>query len=255
MLNTEKYLLALVLGFSFMSTAVIAQDADDDSDVEEVVVTGSRIATSEFTGAQPVVVLDQEVIARTAELTISDVLREMPINVAGSFYERSGSSAGGTSEISLRGLGSSRTLVIIDGRRVPANPKTGGESANLNLLPTAAIERVEILADGASAVYGSDAIGGVVNIITKKDFNGLTISGSVSSPDLPGGEEESFSIVGGLSTDDSRVMWSYEHQQRDIIYLSDRPYTMGTPPTDGDLSTGFNVSSYAWNYQLLETST
>ena len=70
-----------------------------------------------------------------------------------------------------------------------ANPKTGGESANLNLLPTAAIERVEILADGASAVYGSDAIGGVVNIITKKDFNGLTISGTVSSPDLPGGEE------------------------------------------------------------------
>ena len=225
MLNTERYLLALVMGFSFMTTAVVAQE--EESDVEEVVVTGSRIATSEFTGAQPVVVLDQEVIARTAELTISDVLREMPINVAGSFYERSGSSAGGTSTISLRGLGSSRTLVLIDGRRVPANPKTGGESANLNLLPTAAIERVEILADGASAVYGSDAIGGVVNIITKKDFNGLTISGTVSSPDLPGGEEESFSIVGGLSTDDSRVMWSYEHQQRDIIYLSDRPYTMG----------------------------
>ena len=253
MLNTERYLLALVMGFSFMTTAVVAQE--EESDVEEVVVTGSRIATSEFTGAQPVVVLDQEVIARTAELTISDVLREMPINVAGSFYERSGSSAGGTSTISLRGLGSSRTLVLIDGRRVPANPKTGGESANLNLLPTAAIERVEILADGASAVYGSDAIGGVVNIITKKDFNGLTISGTVSSPDLPGGEEESFSIVGGLSTDDSRVMWSYEHQQRDIIFLSDRPYTMGTPPTDGDLSTGFNVSSYAWNYKLLETST
>ena len=124
MLNTEKYLLALVLGFSFMSTAVIAQDTDEDTDVEEVVVTGSRIATSEFTGAQPVIVLDQEVIARTAELTISDVLRELPINIAGSDYERSGSSAGGTSEISLRGLGSSRTLVLIDGRRVPAHPKT-----------------------------------------------------------------------------------------------------------------------------------
>ncbi len=87
MLNTEKYLLALVLGFSFMSTAVIAQDTDEDTDVEEVVVTGSRIATSEFTGAQPVIVLDQEVIARTAELTISDVLRELPINIAGSDYE------------------------------------------------------------------------------------------------------------------------------------------------------------------------
>ena len=252
MFNTEKYLLALVMGFSFMSTAIVAQE--EDSDVEEVVVTGSRIATSEFTGAQPVIVLDQEVIARSAELTISDVLREMPINIAGSNYERSGSSAGGTSEISLRGLGSSRTLVLIDGRRVPAHPKTGGESANLNLLPTAAIERVEVLADGASAVYGSDAIGGVVNIITKKDFNGVTISATTSQPDLDGGEEESFSIVGGISTDDSRIMWSYEHQQRDIIYMTNRPYTAGRAPTDGDLGTGFEISSYAWNYQLLEDS-
>ena len=71
MLNTERYLLALVMGFSFMTTAVVAQE--EESDVEEVVVTGSRIATSEFTGAQPVVVLDQEVIASTAELTISVV--------------------------------------------------------------------------------------------------------------------------------------------------------------------------------------
>ena len=161
--------------------------------VEEVVVTGSRIATSEFTGAQPVVVIDQESIARTAELTISDVIREIPINVAGSNYERSGSSAGGTSEVSLRGIGSSRTLVLIDGKRVPGNPKTGGTIANLNLLPTAALERVEILTDGASAVYGSDAIGGVVNLITKKDYDGITISATTSSPDLPGSEEESFS--------------------------------------------------------------
>jgi iron complex outermembrane receptor protein len=237
MFNTEKYLLALVMGFSFMSTSIVAQE--ESSDVEEVVVTGSRIATSEFTGAQPVIVLDQEVIARSAELTISDVLREMPINIAGSNYERSGSSAGGTSEISLRGLGASRTLVLIDGRRVPAHPKTGGESANLNLLPTAAIERVEVLADGASAVYGSDAIGGVVNIITKKDFNGVTISATTSMPDLDGGEEESFSIVGGFSNDDSRVLWSYEHQQRDIIYMTDRSYTGGRAPTDGDLGNWF----------------
>ena len=253
MFNTEKYLLALVMGFSFMSTAIVAQE-EEDSDVEEVVVTGSRIATSEFTGAQPVIVLDQEVIARSAELTISDVLRELPINVAGSNYERSGSAAGGTSTVSLRGLGSSRTLVLIDGKRVPGNPKTGGVAANLNLLPTAALERVEILADGASAVYGSDAIGGVINLITKKDFNGLTVSATTSMPDLDGGEEESFSIVGGLSTDDSRVMWSYEHQQRDIIYMTDRSYTGGRAPTDGDLGTAFNISTYAWNYILQEDS-
>ena len=252
MFNTKRYLLALALGFSSFTTFVVAQD--EESEVEEVVVTGSRIATSEFTGAQPVVVIDQESIARTAELTISDVIREIPINVAGSNYERSGSSAGGTSEVSLRGIGSSRTLVLIDGKRVPGNPKTGGTIANLNILPTAALERVEILTDGASAVYGSDAIGGVVNLITKKDYDGITISATTSSPDLPGGEEESFSIVGGFSNEDSRVLWTYEHQQRDIIYMTDRDYTAGRAPTDGDLGTAFEISTYAWNYILQEDS-
>lgn len=252
MFNTKRYLLALVLGFSSFTTVVVAQD--EESEVEEVVVTGSRIATSEFTGAQPVVVIDQESIARTAELTISDVIREIPINVAGSDYERSGSSAGGTSEVSLRGIGSARTLVLIDGKRVPGNPKTGGTIANLNILPTAALERVEILTDGASAVYGSDAIGGVVNLITKKDYDGITISATTSSPDLPGGEEESFSIVGGFSNEDSRVLWTYEHQQRDIIYMTDREYTAGRAPTDGDLGSAFEVSTYAWNYILQEDS-
>ena len=252
MFNTKRYLLALVLGFSSFTTVVVAQD--EESEVEEVVVTGSRIATSEFTGAQPVVVIDQESIARTAELTISDVIREIPINVAGSNYERSGSSAGGTSEVSLRGIGSARTLVLIDGKRVPGNPKTGGTIANLNILPTAALERVEILTDGASAVYGSDAIGGVVNLITKKDYDGITISATTSSPDLPGGEEESFSIVGGFSNEDSRVLWTYEHQQRDIIYMTDREYTAGRAPTDGDLGSAFEVSTYAWNYILQEDS-
>ena len=166
MFNKDKYVLAFLLSFAFIVPAVIAQD-EDDSDVEDVVVTGSRIESSEFTGAQPVVVITQESIARTGDLGIAEVLRDLPINIAGSFYERSGSSAGSQAEISLRGLGAGRTLVLIDGRRIPASPKLGGASANINLLPTAAVERVEILADGASAVYGSDAIGGVVNVITK----------------------------------------------------------------------------------------
>ena len=246
----DKYLLASLLSLAFVVPAVLAQDTEED--VEEVVVTGSRIETSEFTGAQPVIVIDQEAIARTNELGIAEVLREMPINVAGSFYERSGSSAGSQAQLSLRGLGAGRTLVLIDGRRIPGSPKLDGASANINLLPTAAVERVEILADGASAVYGSDAIGGVVNVITKKGFDGMTISGSVSEPDLPGGEEEKFSIVGGVTGSDSQITWTYEHSQRDIIYLSDRDYTGGRAPTDDNFSSGFSLSSYAWNYILNE---
>ena len=250
MLNTERYLLALVMGFSLMSTTIVAQE--EESDVEEVVVTGSRIETSEFEGAQPVIVVSQEAIARSQELGLSEVLRELPINISGSFYERSGSSAGSQAQISLRALGAERTLVLIDGRRIPASPKLGGSSANINMLPTAAVERVEILADGASAVYGSDAIGGVINVITKKGFDGMTISGSVSQPDLPGGEEEKFSIVGGVTGEDSQITWTYEHSQRDIIYLTDRDYTAGRAPTDDNFSSGFSLSSYAWNYILNE---
>ena len=244
-------MLVLVIGFGIFNTNLIAQD-DAEDDVEEVVVTGSRIATSEFTGAQPVVVIDQEDIARTAELGIAEVLRELPINIAGSFFERSGSSAGSQAQLSLRGLGAGRTLVLIDGRRIPSSPKLGGESANINTIPTAAVERVEILADGASAVYGSDAIGGVVNIITKKGFDGMIISGRVGDPDLPGGEEEAFSVVGGITGDDSNLTWTYEHSQRDIVYLTDREYNAGRAPTNDDFFTGFSISTFAWNYILRE---
>ena len=141
-------------------------------------MTGSRIATSEFTGAQPVIIIDQEAIARSGELGVAEVLRKMPINISGSFYERSGSSAGSQAQVSLRGLGAGRTLVLIDGRRIPGSPKLDGASANINMLPTAAIERVEILADGASAVNGSDAIGGDVNVNTKIGYEGMTIAGN-----------------------------------------------------------------------------
>jgi iron complex outermembrane receptor protein len=252
MFKKENYLmLVLVIGFGIFNTNLIAQD-DAEDDVEEVVVTGSRIATSEFTGAQPVVVIDQEDIARTAELGIAEVLRELPINIAGSFFERSGSSAGSQAQLSLRGLGAGRTLVLIDGRRIPSSPKLGGESANINTIPTAAVERVEILADGASAVYGSDAIGGVVNIITKKGFDGMIISGRVGDPDLPGGEEEAFSVVGGITGDDSNLTWTYEHSQRDIVYLTDRDYNAGRAPTSDDWFTGFSISTFAWNYILRE---
>ena len=250
-MNIFRFLLSLVLLISFNSY-LVAQEAEEEESVEEVVVTGSRIATSEFEGAQPVLVIDQEDIQKTGEMTISDVLRETPINTYGSFYERSGSSAGSQSTLALRGLGSSRTLVLIDGKRLPGSPKLGGDSANLNLIPTAAIERVEILADGASAVYGSDAIGGVVNVITKKGFDGMNFSGTLSSPEQPGGGEETFSFVGGMTNDNSQVTFTYEHQERGIIFLADRPYDAGRAPTDGDYSSSFNVSTYAYNYRLLD---
>ena len=225
MFKKENYLmLVLVIGFGLFNTNLIAQD-DAEEDVEEVVVTGSRIATSEFTGAQPVVVIDQEDIARTAELSVAEVLRELPINVTGSFYERSGSSAGSQAQLSLRGLGAGRTLVLIDGRRIPSSPKLGGESANINTIPTAAVERIEILADGASAVYGSDAVAGVINIIMKDEYEGLEVKTRYGSRSRDGGEELGVSLLAGASTDRGSFVAGFEHDSRDPIFDADRSFT------------------------------
>ncbi len=254
MSNIVKFSLVAVLSLGLMPNSTFAQEAAADDDVEEVIITGSKIKRSVFNSSKPLEIISDAAIERTGLNNIGDVLQNISSSDGTGIRPVTTATNGGdgSNEISLRNLGAGRTLVLIDGRRIPGSPKLDGASANINMLPTAAIERVEILADGASAVYGSDAIGGVVNIITKKGFDGMTVSGSILEPDLAGGEEESFSIVGGVTGDDSSITWSYEHSQRDIIYLSDRDYTAGRAPTDDNFNTGFSVSSYAWNYILNE---
>src|SRR5690606_33162028 len=120
------------------------------------------------------------------DVSVAEFLRDTTFNSTGSFRPQSGSSAQAGAEISLRGLGASRTLVLVDGRRAPKSPFTGN-SADLNSIPLAAVERIEILSDGASAIYGSDAIGGVVNIITRKDYSGVQFTYGMGTPSYEGG--------------------------------------------------------------------
>ena len=94
--------------------------------------------------------------------------------------------------------------------------KQSGAGANIAVIPTAAVERIEILTDGASAIYGGDAAAGVVNVILKKDFDGVTIRGGTTEPDLPGGKEDNFSVVVGGSGDKSSFVFSYEHQKETL---------------------------------------
>ena len=218
----------LFSGLALTGTAM-AQDQDQDADellVEEVVVTGSRIKRNDQfdTGGQ-IVSIDSGQIEAMSELNMADVLRKSPLNAYGSFNERSGSSAQSNSTFNLRGLGSQRTLVMLDGTRLPGSPNLGADSVNLNMLPMTAIERVDILADGASAVYGSDAVAGVVNLVTRQRFEGVEISLRYGDRDRDDGADQSFGLLAGTSSDRGSVVIAMEYSHRDPIFDADREFT------------------------------
>ncbi|MEH6733436.1 MAG: TonB-dependent receptor [Shewanella sp.] len=220
--------LALISGAAaaaFASPAVFAAD-EDGAKVERIEVTGSRIKRSDLEGASPITTITTEDMKMEGNFTVADALRNSNLNSFGSFSERSGSSAQSQATINLRGAGSSRTLVLIDGKRFPGSPTLGGASANLNAIPMAAVERIDILTDGASSTYGSDAIAGVVNIIMKKNYQGIEFNVGGGSRDQDGGlTSKEFSVVAGYQMDKGNITFSFDHQDRKGISDADRPYT------------------------------
>ena len=228
MANSVRIALAFgaVSTAAFTANSAVAAEEDAAKKVERIEVTGSRIKRTDMEGASPVTILSTESMKVEGNFTVADALRNSNLNSFGSFSERSGSSAQSQATIDLRGAGSSRTLVLIDGKRFPGSPTLGGASANLNAIPMAAVERIEILTDGASSTYGSDAIAGVVNIIMKKGFQGLEISGGAGQRDRDGGlTSKEFSFVTGYETDKGSVTFSFDHQDRKGISDGDRDYT------------------------------
>jgi len=250
--------LALMFGASATAFAGIAQAQEQEQEeeqaerVERIQVTGSRISRSEMEGALPVTTISREDIDLSGETSVADLLRGTTFNTSGSFRPQSGSSAQGTASVSLRGLGASRTLVLLDGRRLPTSPSTGS-SQDLNIVPMAAVERIEILSDGASAVYGSDAIGGVINIVTRRDFNGVEARYGQSRVSLPreGGDREEGSIVFGSSSDTTRVIGGVSFNKRDIIFENAYSWVQpgtsiyGNNVTETDNSGGFRAADPA----------
>lgn len=217
---------------SLVSGNAVAQDQDEEETEQEattldrIQVTGSRIGRADIEGALPVTVIDREDIELSGEVSVADLMRNATFNSFGSFRPQSGSSAQSLAEISLRGLGGSRTLVLIDGRRAPVAPMVGSVQ-DLNTIPLAAVERIEILSDGASAIYGSDAIGGVVNIILRKDFDGAEIMVGAGFPKRTGGDTEEGSVIFGSSGDRGSVMAGASFNNREIIFQRDRPWSSG----------------------------
>jgi iron complex outermembrane receptor protein len=177
--------------------AGVAIAAESDEALEEIIVTGTSIRRVEAEGALPVQVFAQEEIQRSGATSVTDFIQRIPVMQGfTSIADTVGGSGGGVTTASLHDVGEQYTLVLLNGRRVA--PATSGTTIDLNSIPLAAIERIEVLTDGASALYGADAIAGVVNFILKRGEAPLTINARYSRPQKAGGQEWNASISKGF---------------------------------------------------------
>jgi outer membrane cobalamin receptor len=248
-----KRSIAAVAVFSALgvSAPALAAEAEEEAKtIEKISVTGSRIKRTDLEGASPVISITAADIKLEGDYTVADALRSSSLNSFGSFSERSGSSAQSQATINLRGAGSRRTLVLLNGRRFPGSPTLGGASANLNSIPFAAVERIDIMTEGASSIYGSDAMAGVVNIILKDDFEGLTFNiGAGHREQDEGMTSKEFSIVGGISNDKGNITFAFDHQSREGISDGAREYTksrIGDFDDDGDIE-AYTADTVGWS--------
>ncbi|MBT0584863.1 TonB-dependent receptor [Alteromonas oceanisediminis] len=230
----------LACAFGAVSTLGFAAPAfaqEEGASVEKISVTGSRIKRADIEGANPVSVLDAIEIERFGITSIGDVLQAIPS--AGSAINTNNNNGGdGTTTINIRGLGSNRTLVLVNGKRW--SPGLGG-SVDLNNIPSSIIERIEVLKDGASAVYGSDAVAGVVNIITKQDFDGLHASAYMGEYLSEGDKNsESYDIGFGASNDKGNIYFNVSYVEEEPTFAGDRDISatpvFGTPQGFGGSS-------------------
>ena len=188
------------------ATAAFAQQAlAQQESIEEVIVTGSRIARdSNLTGALPVQSLTAEDIQSSGEFSLSDVVNDVPALLSSLTQESSvDRGAAGGNRLNLRGLGQNRTLVLVDGRRHVGGAQ-GSSAVDIGSIPAALVERVEVLTGGASAVYGADAVSGVVNFILRDDFEGLEIDARYASSEYGDAQQGVFSLVYGENFADGR---------------------------------------------------
>lgn len=203
-----------VVGLS--AAPVLAQD-ESSQQLETITVTGSNIRRVDIETSNPVITLDRAEIQKTGKLTVGDLLQQLP-TIAGAANNPNVNNGGGTGGafIDLRGLGTNRTLVLIDGRRAINN--------DINALPASAIERVEVLTSGASAVYGSDAISGVVNFIMRKDYQGAELAFSYGVSDRDDGARRGYTLTFGHTSDRGSLFGGIDYNKMDQIIAGNRDF-------------------------------
>lgn len=248
----------VALASSLVSTAALA--AEDDKAAERIIVTGSHIKRVDIEGTSPILTISRDDIEKGGYTTVSDLVRNLTIN-AGSLPETNTNSfANGTNQFNLRGLGVGATLTLINGRRVAPH----GQAQNIvstfvdiNSIPMSAIERIDILKDGASAIYGADAVAGVVNIILRKEYEGAEVNIGHKNTVETDAADNTFSFVSGAVSDKGAWTVVGSYQKISAQTLSDRDFSASADssftPQGADLTSTFaapgtyrNLLTGAW---------
>ncbi|MBT8105534.1 MAG: TonB-dependent receptor [Woeseiaceae bacterium] len=262
LLGTAIFSLALASPFAMAQDAV--DDVDDglDDDVrEEIVVTGSRLRRDTFSSVAPLQVITGEVSRNLGAIDPGTIMQDSSASAGVQFDTTFGGfvldNGPGASTADLRGLGASRTLVLLNGRRIsPAGVEGVPIAPDLNVLPSTLVSRYEILLDGASSIYGSDAVAGVANVILRKDFDGLELEAYTRMPEHSNGIENTISVAWGANFDRGFIGIGAEYSDGEAVTYADRPWTADcatyrerTP--SGEIRTT-NIS-YAEQYGMKET--
>jgi len=208
------------------AAAVVARNAvAADDGVETIVITGSRLARPDAESASPMVVVSAEMFRQSGAASVERTLNELPQFVPNATATSNSPSNDGQANISLRGLSPAQTLVLLDGRRLM--PADGRGSVDLNVLPPALIDRVDVITGGASAVYGSDAIAGVVNFRINDHFDGVRLDAGWAQTAAADGEEYSTGLTAGTPFADGRgsIMGYVGYAKRDGVGQDDRQFS------------------------------
>ena len=246
MFKLKPLAAATLLGTMFSAHAALAQEEQLESStieavanesaeantgtVEEVVVTGSRLRSSTYSSSSPLQIIDAEFQREVGLIDATEILQNST-NAGGQQIDLTFNgfvldNGPGSTTISLRGLGANRTLVLMNGRRLAPSGVEGAPSApNISLVPQLMISRYENLLDAGSSIYGSDAIAGATNIITRKDFDGLEVQVFADTPDRNGGDSSTISAAWGFNTDKSVFGIGIEYSEQERIRYQDRPWT------------------------------
>ncbi len=195
--------------------------------LDKVQITGSRInlKQSQISGVGPVTVIDADAIQRSGAVSAETLLQRLPASAGTAGNQTSAYWTGngyGTTQVNLRGLGINRTLVLLNGRRVVNGGTGANSSVDLNMIPVALIERVEVLKDGASAIYGADAVAGVVNIITKKNLKGLEAAVRYGETSRGDGDESAVDLAWGITSAQGSLMTAINYSQSGDVNMASR---------------------------------